>query len=213
MIGIGIVDDHAVIRAGLRNALSGYEDMRVVGEATNETEAFDLVCRRTDVGLNVLVLDLMTRGKGGHDVLTLVKAKLPDLAVLVVSGVPEDFYALTLIRHGARGYLNKSCALVDMVEAVRTVAVGRYYFTPAVIEILALRVERPSSLLPHEQLTPREFQVFLRLARGIDMPTICHQLSLSIDTLREHRRKLLRKMGIQSNCELTYYAVKNRLIE
>lgn len=212
MIHIGIVDDHAVVRAGLREFLAGYDDMRVVGEAANGREALELV-HRTGNDLNVLVLDLGLPGQSGQDVLAQIRVRAPDLGVLVLSGFPEELYATKLIQQGASGYLNKECAPQMMIDAIRAVAQGRRYMTPAVAELLAEQLGRPAPQEPHERLTTREFQVFIRLARGVGMTTIGDELSLSGKTIGAHRTRLLKKMELGSNGELTYYAVKNRLID
>ncbi len=210
MIKIGIVDDHAVIRAGLREMLAGYRDLRVVGEAANGRDAIDLMRR---INLDVLVLDLVMPGVSGQDLLTMIRSKIQDLAVLILSGYPEELHALSLIRQGASGYLNKDCAPEVMVDAIRTVASGQHYFTPAVAELAVQRLGCEASSVPHEQLTAREYQVFLRLARGKDTPAICQELSLSYNTIGVHRRRLLQKMDMRTNGDLTYYAMKNRLID
>lgn len=210
MIHIGIVDDHAVIRAGLREFLGGHSDMCVSGEATNGHEAINLVRR---IKLDVLVMDLMMPRQNGQDVISIIKNRAPNLAVLILSGYSEELYAIALIRQGASGYLNKDCAPDVMVNAIRAVASGRHYFTPAVAELSLVRVGNTSSSIPHEQLTTREFQVFLRLARGKTNPVICDEISLSINSIVQLRRQLLRKMELRTNGELTYYAIKNRLID
>jgi two-component system invasion response regulator UvrY len=212
MINIGIVDDHAVIRAGLREFLAGFEDLSVMGEAANAREAVELV-QRTDLDLDVLVLDLVMPGQSGQDVLATIKVKVPNLAVLILRGYPEELYAVTLIGQGASGYLNKDCAPEVMVDAIRTVAKGQRYFTPAVVELSAQRLQTGVSTVPHEQLTSREFQVFVRLAQGKVTQVICDELALSAKTIGHHRTQLMRKMELRSNGDLTYYAIKNRLID
>jgi two-component system invasion response regulator UvrY len=212
MIHIAIVDDHAVIRAGLGEFLAGYEDIRVVGEAANGREAIELV-RRLGPDLDVLMLDLKMPGQSGQEVLALIKAKAPCLAVLILSGYPEEVYATSLLRNGASGYLKKDCAPEMMIEAIRRVAKGRHYLTPEVAELSVDRLTHAASLASHELLTAREFQVLLRLARGQGTPAISQELSLSAKTISHYRTQLLRKMDLRSNGDLTFYAVKNRLID
>lgn len=212
MINIGIVDDHAVIRAGLREFLTGYDDLHVVGEAANGREAIELV-RRLGPALDVLVLDLMMPGHSGQDAMAQIRGHAPRLAVLILSGYPEELYATALLRQGASGYLGKDCAPEVMVDAIRTVALGRTYFTPAVAALWANRLAQESELLAHEQLTARELQVFLKLAKGRELHAISQEMSLSTKTISAYRTRLLRKMDLGSNGDLTYYALKNKLID
>lgn len=134
MIKIGIVDDHAIVRAGLRQFLSEHVDLRVVGEASNGREAIDLVRVHE---IDVLVMDLSMPGQSGLDALAMLRAKAPDMGILILSGYPEEHYAINLIRQGASGYLNKECEPKEIVEAIRTIALGRRYLTPSVADLLA----------------------------------------------------------------------------
>ena len=162
-IRIGIVDDHSIVRSGLRQYFEDESDLQVVGEAATGGEAIDLV-RKTE--MDVLLMDLSMPGQTGIDALGMIRAKAPDLAILILSGYPEEHYALNLIRKGASGYLSKQCEPSEIVDAIRTVAQGRRHITPAVAELLAQQLTRPDEGLPHEQLSEREFQVFVRLAKG-----------------------------------------------
>ena len=210
MIRIGIVDDHSVVRAGLRQFLADEVDFRVTAEAGNGREALDIV-RGGEV--DVLVLDLSMPDQSGVDALAAIKARFPDLPVLILSGFPEAHYATTLLRQGAAGYLNKECDPDEIATAIRTVARGRRYITPAVAELLADGVsgglERPA----HEGLSERELQVFLRLARGETVGHIAEQMFLSVKTVSTYRSGIMQKMKLQSNSDLTYYAMKNGLIQ
>ena len=210
MIRVAIVDDHAIVRAGLRQFFSEQVDLRVTGEAANGREAVDLV-RRGEV--DVMVMDLSMPEHGGVDALAAIRARAPDLPVLILSGFPETHYATTLLRQGASGYLNKECEPETIVEANRTIAQGRRYVTPAVADLLAQQLHRKEDAPVHEQLSEREFQVFLKLARGETAGDIAQALSLSVKTVSTYRTRLLEKMGLSSNSDLTYYALKNRLID
>jgi two-component system invasion response regulator UvrY len=210
MINVGIVDDHAIVRSGLRQFLSEHVDLRVVGEAANGREAIDLVHRQD---IRVLVMDLAMPGRSGIDVLAQLRAKAPHMGILVLSGYPEEHYAISLIRQGASGYLNKECEPETIVEAIRTIAQGRRYVTPAVADLLAQQLHRKEGAPVHEQLSEREFQVFLKLARGETAGDIAQALSLSVKTVSTYRTRLLEKMGLSTNSDLTYYALKNRLID
>ena len=210
MINVGIVDDHAIVRSGLRQFLSEHVDLRVVGEAANGREAIDLI-RNAEV--DVLLMDLAMPGQSGLDALAMLRAKAPDMGILILSGYPEEHYAISMIRQGASGYLNKECDPKEIVEAIRTVALGRRYVTPGVAELLAQQLNRKDDAPVHEQLSEREFQVFLKLARGETAGDIAKTLSLSVKTVSTYRTRLMEKMGLASNSDLTYYALKNRLID
>ena len=210
MIKVGIVDDHAIVRSGLRQFFGEHVDLRVVGEAGSGREAIDLV-RTTE--MDVLVLDLAMPGQSGIDALAMIRAKAPDLGILVLSGYPEEHYAVSLIRQGASGYLNKECDPADIVDGIRTVALGKRYITAPVAELLAQQLGRNDAGPVHEQLSDREFQVFLKLARGHTAGDIAEALSLSVRTVSTYRTRLMEKMGLKSNSDLTYYALKNKLID
>ena len=210
MIQVGIVDDHAIVRSGLRQYLSEHVDVRVVGEAANGREAIDLV-RNTAV--DVLIMDLSMPGQSGLDALAMLRAKSPDTGILILSGHPEEHYAMNLIRQGASGYLNKECEPSEILEAIRTIALGRRYITPVVAELLAQQLYRKDDAPVDEQLAEREFQVFLKLAKGATASEIAEILSLSVKTVSTYRTRLMEKMALSSNSDLTYYALKNGLID
>ena len=210
MIRIGIVDDHAIVRSGLRNFFADYVDLRVVGDAANGREAIDLV---RQFEMDVLLMDLSMPGQSGLDVLGMIRAKAPDVGILILSGYPEAHYAVSLIRQGASGYLNKECDPEQIVDAIRTIALGKRYITPTVGEMLADNLHRRDDAPLHEELSKREFQIFLKLAQGVTPTEIAHSLSLSVKTVSTYRTRLMEKMNLSSNSDLTYYALKNQLIE
>jgi len=210
MIKIAIVDDHALVRAGLRQYLSEQVDLQVVAEAANGREALDIVRKGL---VDVLVMDLSMPEQSGVDALAAIRARAPDLPVLILSGFPEAHYATTLLRQGASGYLNKECEPDEIVTAIRTVARGRKYITPAVAELLADNLGGNADKPLHEQLSEREFQVFLRLAKGETIGHMAESLSLSVKTVSTYRTRVMEKMKLESNSDLTYYALKNGLIQ
>ena len=210
MIRVAIVDDHAIVRTGLRQFLSEQVDLRVTGEAANGREALDLV-RAGDV--DVILLDLSMPDQGGVDTLAAIRAREPDLPVLILSGYPEAHYATTLLKQGASGYLNKECDPEEIAKAIRTVSRGRKYITPAVAEILADGLGGNLDKLPHEMLSEREFQVFLRLAKGETISHMADSMALSVKTVSTYRTRVMEKMKLASNSDLTYYALKNGLIQ
>ena len=173
-------------------------------------EAIDLV--RT-VELDVLIMDLSMPGQSGIDALAMIRAKAPDVGILILSGYPEEHYAVNLIRQGASGYLNKACEPAEIVEAIRVIALGKRFITPAVAELLAQQLNKPSNLQAHEQLSEREFQVFLKLAKGETAGDIAANLSLSVKTVSTYRSRVMEKMSLTTNSDLTYYALKHKMID
>ncbi|WP_293997621.1 response regulator [Sphaerotilus sp.] len=210
MIRIAIVDDHPMVRAGLRQFLADQADFSIVGEASNGREALDIV-RRGE--LDVVLMDIAMPDHGGVDALAAIKARAPDLPVLILSGFPEAHYATTLLRQGASGYLNKDCDPEDIVKAIRTVCRGRKYITTGVAEQLAEGLGRGDDRPLHEHLSERELQVFLRLAAGETIGHLAESLSLSVKTVSTYRSRVMEKMQLASNSDLTYYALKNGLIQ
>jgi DNA-binding NarL/FixJ family response regulator len=210
IVKVAIVDDHAIVRAGLKQFLSEMVDLRVVGEAASGREAIDLV-RNTEI--DVLIMDLSMPGQSGIDALAMIRAKAPDVGILILSGYPEEQYAVNLIRQGASGYLNKECEPMEIVNAIRTIALGRRYISPSVAELIAQQLNRKDGTAAHDLLSEREFQVFLKLAKGETAGEIAQALSLSVKTVSTYRTRLMEKMGLQSNSDLTYYALKNKLID
>jgi DNA-binding NarL/FixJ family response regulator len=210
MIKIGIVDDHAIVRTGLKQFFSEHVDLRVAGEAASGREAIDLV---RNVELDILVMDLSMPGQSGIDALAMIRAKAPDVGILILSGYPEEHYAVSLIRQGASGYLNKECDPQEIVDAIRVISLGKRYITPSVAELLAQQLNRPQDMASHEQLSEREFQVFLKLAKGQTAGDIAKALSLSVKTVSTYRTRVMEKMSLASNSDLTYYALKNKLID
>jgi DNA-binding NarL/FixJ family response regulator len=211
MIRIAIIDDHAIVRAGLKQFFSEQVDLTVVAEAANGRDAIDIV-RKGDV--DVILMDLSMPDQSGVDALAAIKARAPDLPVLILSGFPEEHYATTLLRQGASGYLNKDCDPEEIVKAIRTVYRGRKYITAGVAELLADGLGGGSADRPaHEQLSEREFQVFLRLAKGETIGHMANSMSLSVKTVSTYRTRVMEKMKLESNSDLTYYALKNGLIQ
>ena len=208
MIKVGIVDDHAIVRSGLRQFFADHIDLRVVGEAASGRGAIDLV-RNEEI--DVLIMDLSMPDQSGIDALAMLRAKAPDMGILVLSGYPEEHYAVQLIRQGVSGYLNKDCDPLEIVDAVRTIALGKRHITPVVADLLAQQLGKKGT--PHEDLSEREFQVFLKLAKGETASRIAEELSLSVKTVSTYRTRLMEKMGLSSNSDLTYYALKAKLID
>ncbi len=210
MLRIAIVDDHPLIRAGLRQYLSAHVDLRVVAECACASEAMDVVQQEL---ADVMLLDISMPGVSGVDALQSIRARAPQLPVLILSSFPAAHYALKLLRQGAWGYLSKDCEPEDIVRAIRTVGLGRRYTTPGVAERTADPMSLPALRAEHELLSEREFQVFLRLAKGETPGGIADSMALSVKTISTFRARVMKKMGLVSNSDLTYYALKNGLIE
>jgi DNA-binding NarL/FixJ family response regulator len=210
MIRIAIVDDHPMVRAGLRQFFADQADFAIAGEAACGREALDIV-RKAEV--DVVVMDIAMPDQSGVDVLVAIKARAPELPVLILSSYPEAHYATTLLRQGASGYLNKDCDPEEIVRAVRTLHRGRKYIGAVTAERLAGGAGSAGDVPSHEQLSARELQVFLRLARGETVGCMAEGMSLSVKTISTYRTRVMEKMQLASNSDLTYYALKNGLIQ
>ncbi|MCE2659954.1 MAG: response regulator [Rubrivivax sp.] len=210
MIEVILCDDHALIRRGIRDTLSDATDIRVVGEAGDYGELRALMrTRRCDV----LVLDINLPGRSGLDVLHALKDEGADVRVLIVSMYPEDQYAIRALRAGASGYVNKGGDPQTIVQAVRTVAQGRKYVTPEIAQMLVESLTTPSTENPHERLSDRELQTLLKIASGKRLADIAQELMLSPKTVSVYRARVLEKLSLSNNAELTVYAIKNGLVD
>ena len=208
MIEVILCDDHALIRRGIRNTLAEAVDMRVVGEAGEYGELRSLM--RT-TRCDVLVLDISMPGRSGLDVLQVLKDEGNPVKVLVVSMYPEDQYAIRALRGGAYGYVNKAGDPQIIVQAVRTVAQGRKYVTPEIAQMLVESLTSPSPEQAHDSLSDRELQTLTMIASGKRLSDIATELSLSPKTVSVYRARVLQKLGLANNAELTVYAIRNAL--
>jgi two-component system invasion response regulator UvrY len=210
IIKILIADDHAIVREGLKQILADTKDIAVTGEAENGSDAIKLV--RKD-GCDVLLLDISMPDRSGIEVLKQIKKESPRIAVLMLSMHREDQYAIRSLKAGAAGYLNKQSAPDQLVEAIREVAAGRKYISPALAQELANQVGDDRNVPPHETLSDREYQTLMMIAGGKTVSDIALELSLSVKTISMYRSRLLQKMKLRNNAELTHYAIRNRLVE
>jgi two-component system, NarL family, invasion response regulator UvrY len=210
MIRLLIVDDHDVVRMGLKQVFSGRVDMEVAGEARTGEEAIQQVRSKP---FDVALVDLSLSDMSGVDVLNRSKAIRPEMAVLIVSGYPEDQYAINLLKAGASGFVAKDAPSENLVSAVVAAAQGRRYVSPRIADKLAQGLAGPAADQPsHTQLSEREFQIFCKLASGQSVSEIAKELFLSVKTVSTYRSRILEKMNFKSNADITYYAVKNQLI-
>lgn len=210
MIRIALVDDHALIRRGLRDSLNEAGDIAVVGEAVDYGELRELL--RT-IEFDVLLLDINLPGRSGLDVLHSLADHPVRVRALVLTMHPEEQYAIRALKAGAMGYLNKSADPAQIITAIRTVHAGRKFITPAIAEALAERLSVDDTHAPHERLSDREFQTLIRLASGKRLSDIAAELSLSPKTVTVYRTRVMEKLAVQNNAELTAYCLRNGLID
>ena len=209
MIRVILCDDHAVVRRGIRDTLSEAADIQVVAEAGSYSEVREALRSHP---CDVLVLDLNLPGRGGLEVLASLRESSTPVKVLVVSMYPEDQYAIRSLRAGAQGYLNKAGEPAELVTAVRAIMQGRKYVTPEVAQMLVENLSSPSSGAPHAALSERELQTLLKIASGKRLADIAEELMLSPKTVSVYRSRLLDKLRLANNAELTVYAIRNELV-
>lgn len=209
MIHVVLCDDHAMVRRGIRDMLSESVDIQVTGEAASYAEVRELL--RT-TACDVLVLDLNMPGRSGMEVLASLRETDSPIKVLVVSMFPEDQYALRCLRAGAQGYLNKAGDPEELVQAVRTIMMGRKYVTPEVSQMLIDSLSKPLLELPHAALSEREMQTLVKIASGKRLSDIAEELLLSPKTVSVYRTRVLEKLKLANNAELTVYAIRNNLV-
>lgn len=210
VIKILIADDHAIVREGLKQILADTHDIVVTGEAENGNDAIKLA--RQELG-HVLLLDISMPDKSGIEVLKQVKKEFPHLAILMLSMHREDLYAIRSLKAGASGYLNKQSAPKELVNAIRLVANGMKYVSPALAQVLAQNVGVDTETPLHETLSDREYQTLTLIASGKSVSDIAKDLALSVKTVSEYRSRLLAKMKLKNSAELTHYAIKHQLVE
>jgi two-component system, NarL family, invasion response regulator UvrY len=210
MTRILIVDDHAVVRRGLRNILSEQPDMEVVGEAGNVDELMAFISKNE---CDIIILDISLPGKSGIDIMKDLRVQYPKLPVLFLSMLPEEQFALRAMKSGASGYLSKGSPTEELVKAIRKIIAGKKYVSQEFAEQLAMGFDPKDERLPHELLSEREFQVLRKLASGKALSQIGAELFLSVKTVATYRARLLEKMNMQSNAELVRYAIEHKLIE
>lgn len=209
MKNVLLVDDHSIVREGLKNLIELEADLKVTGEAASGLEALNLVRANS---YDVMVLDILMPDKNGVDTLHDLKHIAPNLPVLILSGYAEAQYALNLIRSGCKGYLSKGAESTEIIQAIRTIANGRRYISAELAELMSEQLSHPTEKQLHESLSDREFQVFFKLAGGVKPTDIGTELHISTKTVSTYRSRILEKMSLKTNADLTYYAIKNGLI-
>ncbi|MDB5867554.1 MAG: DNA-binding response regulator, partial [Betaproteobacteria bacterium] len=203
-IRVLIADDHAILRRGLRGIIEETDDLQVVGEAESSAETLQHLRNNP---CEVVLLDISMPDRNGMDTLGIIRKEHPKIAVLMLSTHPENQYAVRALRGGASGYLTKQSAPAQLVNAIRQVATGKKYVTPAVAEELAKHVLNDSDRPPHEQLSNREYQTMCFIAGGKSVSEIAEQLSLSVKTVSVYRARVLAKLGVTNNAAIAHYAL------
>lgn len=210
MIRVLLADDHAIVRAGLKEILEGTGDIVVTREATNGHDALDAV---RSAGIDVAVVDLSMPGRSGVDLIKLIKAERPELRVLVLSMHSEEQYAVRCVRAGASGYLTKESAADELVSAVRRIARGGAYVSPETAERLVLDAGAAAGGAPHTHLSDREFEVFQMIVAGRSVSEIAAALNLSVKTISTHKTRILQKMKLDNPADLVRYAIAHNLAD
>ena len=205
-----ITDDHAVLRRGLKQILEDGFGKIQFGEAANAGEAIALVAKEH---WDLVVLDITMPGRSGLDALKEIKSQRPDLRVLILSVHSEDQFAVRVLKAGAAGFLNKDSAPEELVKAARRVLAGGRYVSATLAEKLASQLDQPADQLPHQTLSDREFQVLRMIGSGKTVSEIGVELSLSVKTVSTYRTRILEKMQLHTNAEITRYAFENKLVE
>ena len=210
VIKVLIADDHAIVREGLKQILADTKDIVVAGHAENGNEAIKL---SRENRCDVLLLDISMPDRSGIEVLKQVKKESPHIAILMLSMHREDQYAIRSLKAGASGYLNKQSAPAELVNAIRQVASGRKYISAALAQELANQINDNHEIPLHETLSDREYQTLTMIASGKTVSDIAAELALSVKTISMYRSRLLQKMKLRHNAELTHYAIKNHLVD
>jgi len=210
MIKILVADDHTVVREGIKQILTGQDDMVVEDEAGNGQEVINSITKKH---FDLILLDISMPGRSGLEILEEIKTIQPKLPVLILSMHPEEQYAVRTLRAGAAGYLTKASAPQELISAIRKVSKGGKYVTSSLAEKLAFELDTGVEKPDHEKLSNREYQVMLMLASGRSVSEVAEELCLSAKTISTYRTRILEKMNMKKNAELTLYAVKNSLIQ
>ncbi|MEQ1772142.1 MAG: response regulator transcription factor [Burkholderiales bacterium] len=210
MVRVVIVDDHAILRRGLSQIISESAALEIVGEAENSAQALQLLRK---IPCDVVLLDISLPDRNGIETLKIIRKELPKLKVLMLSMHPENQYALRALKAGASGYLTKQSAPAQLVSAIEQVSRGRKYVTPGVAEELANSIGDDNTEAPHQKLSIREYQTLCLIASGKSLTEIGRHMSISVKTVSVYRSRILEKMHLKHNAELTHYAIKNNIVE
>jgi len=210
MVRVLVADAHPILLEGLKQIISDTPDMMVTGEAKNISELFENVLKNE---FDIVLLDISMRGRNGWDIIKDIKSERPKLPILVLSMYSEEQYAIRALKAGASGYLTKESAADELIAAIRKVSQGRKYISTSLAEKLAYEVDVFSAKPPHEKLSDREYQIMLMIASGKTVGEIAEELCLSVKTISTYRTRILEKMNLKKNAELTRYAIDERLLD
>jgi len=210
MIKILIADDHPIVRQGFKQVLSDTADLVVADEAGNGREVLSLAAKKD---YDVILLDISMPGKNGLEVLKELKLTNPKIPVLILSIYPEEQYAIRALKAGAAGYLTKASAPDELISAIRKVSRGGKYISASLAEKLAYELDGEAEKAPHETLSDREYQILLMIASGKTVSSIAEEMCLSVKTVSTYRSRILDKMKLKNNAELTTYAIRNKLVD
>ncbi len=209
-IRIAVVDDHQLVRIGLKQIIESQSDFSWVGEARTGREALTLL---RSAPVDVLLLDLSLPDMSGLDVLRQIKSHHDAVSTLVLSAYPEMQYGLNVLRAGASGFVSKTADDSELCRAIRAAVRGGRYVSPELAEVLVSGMQGQAGEPRHSVLSEREFQIFCKLAEGKSVSEIAAKLFLSVKTVSTYRTRILEKMGMKTNADITYYAIKNELLQ
>jgi two-component system, NarL family, invasion response regulator UvrY len=210
MIQLLIVDDHAILREGMRKIIQCEKDIEVAGSVSSASEAIHLL---SSTPVDVVILDISMPGRSGLDVIKDIKMIQPDAAILMLSMYSEERFAVRALKTGASGYLTKDMATEELITAIRVIHNGRKYITPALAESMANSFHEDPASTPHESLSDREFEVMRMIAAGKSIHEIAEILSLSSRTVSTYRTRILQKMNLPNNARIMQYAINNGLVD
>lgn len=209
MIHVLIADDHSIVREGIKSLLSNVPDILVAAEACNSSEVFEKI---QNAAIDLVILDITMPGQSGLEVLKELKADNPKLPVLILSMHPEEQYGMRVLMAGADGYLTKEAAPEELLSAIRKITKGGKYITPSLAERLAKNLNRKGRDQGYQALSDREYEVLSGISRGKTISEIADELYLSVSTVSTYRKRVLEKLNLHTNADLTYYAIKHELI-
>lgn len=210
MVRILVVDDHAVVRAGVQHFMAAVPDMEIAGEAGSADEAIRMIRNKE---WDIVLLDIAMPDKSGVEVLKQIKREKPNLPVLILSMHPENRYAVQILRSGASGYVQKEALATELVDAIKTIMRGHKYISHAVAELLTMDPDTETEKPLHETLSAREYEIFYKLSQGEGVTKIAEDLCLSVKTVSTYRARVLQKMNMTTNADIIYYAIKQNLID
>jgi len=209
MIRIMIVDDHPIVRSGLKNIIADEEDMEIICEASTGNQAMEMVHHNSP---DLIILDISLPDINGFELLPQLRSSFPDIPVLMLSVMSEDLYASKTLKAGAAGFINKESAPEELITAIRKIISEGHYLSPQFAERIALDFKGKAAKAPHERLSSREFQVLILIAGGMSLGEIASHLSLNVKTISTFRYRILQKMHVKSNVDLVKYCMNNGLL-